>query len=93
VTAPDPGTPAAAARAAWLELDAAERAFPECEHIREWRALVGAARVRHRAALSALDAAAARGHELRAAPSSLPLEPAPVDDGALFPLEHPGRAA
>lgn len=90
---PDPGTPEAAARAAWHELDAAERAFPECEHVREWRALVGAARARHRAALAAVDAAAARGPEPVPSPSSLPPAPEPADEGALFPLGDLGEVA
>ena len=76
----------AAREAAWQALDAAERAYPRCEHVREWEASVKAARERHRAALSAVDEAPRREAEPPPVPPSLPVEPEP-DDGALFPLE------
>jgi hypothetical protein len=80
MTPPDP-------EAAWRELDAAERAFPDCEHVRAWQQRVADARGKHRAALAAVDEAAAREAEPVPVPSSLPSEPEPDDDGALFPLE------
>ena len=84
MTQPDP-------EQAWRELDAAERAFPDCDHVRAWRQRVEDARRAHRAALSAVDEAAAREAEPPPVLPSLPLEPEP-DDGALFPLT-PERAA
>jgi hypothetical protein len=87
MTQPDPGTLDAAREAAWKALDAAERAFPQCEHIREWRQRVDDARADLRAVLAAVDEAATRGAEPPPASSSLPAVPEPADDGALFPLE------
>ena len=72
--------------AAWRELDAAERAIPDCDQVRAWRQRVEDARRAHRAALSAVDEAPRREAEPPPVPPSLPVEPEP-DDGALFPLE------
>ena len=72
---------------AWRVLDAAERAFPDCEHVRDWRQRVEDARRAHRAALSAVDQAPAREAEPVPVPPSLPAVPEPDDDGALFPQE------
>lgn len=73
---------------AWRELDAAERALPDCEHVRDWKAQIAAARERYRAVLRSADAAETMRPKPLPAPSSLlPAEPEPADDGALFPLE------
>ena len=60
---------------AWRELDAAERAIPDCPHVIAWREQIAAARKRYRAALRASDAAARTSPEPFPAPSSLLPEP------------------
>lgn len=76
----------AAREAAWRELDAAERAFPDCPHVRAWRDRIDAAREAHRQAVRAAEAAA--GPRMGAPLSSLPAEPEPQLEGqeALFEL-------
>ena len=76
----------AAREAAWQELDAAERAIPDCPHVRAWRHRIAAAREAHRKAIRAAEAAA--GPRAGAPLSPLPAEPEPQLDGqeALFEL-------
>jgi len=44
-------------QAAWRAYDAIARAFPDCEHNRQWREQVKAARDKHQAAIRACDRA------------------------------------
>lgn len=76
----------AAREAAWRELDAAERAIPDCPLVRAWRDRIDAARETHRKATRAAEAAA--GPSTGALLSSLPTEPEPQLEGqeALFEL-------
>lgn len=83
----------AAREAAWRELDAAERAIPDCPHVHAWRDRIDAAREAHRQALRAAEAA--RGADPRPASMLQPctfsddgLEPSPQLEGqeALFEL-------
>ncbi len=76
----------AAREQAWRELDAAERAIPDCPHVRAWQARVAAAREAHRKAIRAAEAAA--GERTGAPLQSLPAEPEPQLEGqeALFEL-------
>ena len=46
----------AAREAAWLTYNTIARSLPECEHIRDWREQVAAARAAHLAAARACDA-------------------------------------
>ena len=50
-----PAGPEAAREAAWKAYDAIARALPDCEHIRDWREQVQAARKVHMDAIRACD--------------------------------------
>ena len=80
--------------ALWAEYDRVARGIPECEHVRAWRQETAKARAAHHAAIRAVDRAKAEAEAAEAEPPgpppvlpSLPAEPGPSDDGALFPLE------
>jgi len=80
----------AALEQAWRELDAAERAIPDCPHVRAWKGQITAARERYRAALRTTDAEAAsnrRPGDATCGNAELPQVRSFDDDGALFPLE------
>jgi len=72
----------------WLAYNHLQQNLPQCEHVREWQQQIDASRKAYKAALAAVDRAAANGAWPAPASSSLPLlEPEPADDGALFPRE------
>lgn len=83
----------AAREQAWRELDAAERAIPDCPHVRAWRQRIDTARDEYRKAIKAAEAAAPPRAGAPLTP--LPAVPEPELDGqeALFDLGAPDRAA
>ena len=74
----------AAREAAWRELDAAERAIPDCEHVRAWRHHIDTARAAHRKAIKAAEAA--RDADPR--PASM-LQPCTFNDDGVEPAAEP----
>lgn len=86
MTRPDLDALDAARESAWRELDAAERAMPDCQHNRAWRLRIDVARDEYRKALKAAEKAA--GASAGVPLTSLPAAPEPQLDGqeALFEL-------
>ena len=82
--------------AAWREYDAAQRAIPDCEHVRAWRQRIADAGGKHQAAIRARDRAFREQEtppaaEPAAAPAAIPATPepapAPAQQESLFELE------
>ena len=74
----------AAREAAWRDYDAANRAIPDCEHVRAWRQQIADARTKHQAAIRAHrkaltaqeKAEASKAEAAAVEPEPVPVEPA-----------------
>ena len=76
----------AAREAAWRELNAAERALPDCEHVTAWKEQIAAARKAHQAAIREYDRAALAVPET-AEPEAQP-EPEPASPSLPENISH-----
>ena len=71
----------AAREAAWRDYDHANRAIPDCEHVRAWRQQIAEARTKHQAAIRAHRAGLAaqeKAEASKAEPVPVTPKPAPV---------------
>ena len=71
----------AAREAAWRDYDHANRAIPDCEHVRAWRQQIAEARTKHQAAIRAHRAGLAaqeKAEASKAEPVPVTPRPAPV---------------
>ena len=71
----------AAREAAWRDYDHANRAIPDCEHVRAWRQQIAEARTKHQVAIRAHRKALAAQEKAEAAtvePEPVPVTPRPA---------------